>query len=152
MMDAHHHTMPGRAAGGHLVMNEVELIEWGERLGAESHPQLVIALTGELGAGKTTLAQAICRGYGVTQPVTSPTYALIHEYAAPRSPVFHIDLYRIERKEDLEQLGWSDIVNSNALVIVEWPERADDLLPADHLPIALDYAPGRPDHRVLLAG
>ena len=133
-------------------MSEPELIEWGQRLGADSHPQLVIALTGELGAGKTTLAQAICRGYGVTQPVTSPTYALVHEYAAPRSPVFHIDLYRIERQEDLEQIGWTDIVSSNALVIVEWPERAGDLLPAGHLPIALDYAPDKPDYRVLLAG
>ena len=152
MMDAHHHPVPAGAARGHLLMSEAELVEWGERLGAESHPELVIALTGELGAGKTTLAQAICRGYGVTQPVTSPTYALVHEYFAPRSPVFHIDLYRIERKEDLEQIGWSDIVNSNALVIVEWPERAGSLLPAGHLPIALDYAPGKPDYRLLLAG
>jgi|SRR5665213_445301 len=151
-MDTHHHTVPSGAAHGHLVMSEPELIEWGQRLGADSHPQLVIALTGELGAGKTTLAQAICRGYGVTQPVTSPTYALVHEYAAPRSPVFHIDLYRIERQEDLEQIGWTDIVGSNALVIVEWPERAGDLLPVGHLPIALDYAPGKPDYRLLLAG
>lgn len=151
-MVAYHHTVPTGAARGHLVMNEAELVEWGERLGADSHPQLVIALTGELGAGKTTLAQAICRGYGVTEPVTSPTYALVHEYSAPHSHVFHIDLYRIERKEDLEQIGWSDIVNSNALVIVEWPERAGDLLPVGHLPIALDYAPGRPDYRLLLAG
>jgi len=152
MMDAHHHTVPARAARGHLVMSESELVEWGELLGADSHPRLVIALTGELGAGKTTLAQAICRGYGVTEPVTSPTYALVHEYAAPRSPVFHIDLYRMERKEDLEQIGWSDIIDSNALVIVEWPERAGELLPAGHLPIALDYAPGKPDLRLLLAG
>lgn len=151
-MDAHHHTVPQRASRGHLVMSEVELIEWGEQLGADSHPPLVIALTGELGAGKTTLAQAICRGYGVTEPVTSPTYAIVHEYRSPRSPVFHIDLYRIERVEDLEQLGWTDIVSSNALVIVEWPERAGALLPNDHVPIALDYDPDRPDRRLLLAG
>lgn len=151
-MDAHHHTVPSRASRGHLVMSEAELIEWGEQLGADSHPQLVIALTGELGAGKTTLAQAICRGYGVVEPVTSPTYAIVHEYASPHSPVFHIDLYRIERVEELEQIGWSDIVASNALVIVEWPERAGNLLPAGHLPIALDYAPDRPDRRLLLAG
>ena len=85
-MDAHHHTLPSRAVRGHLVMSEQELIEWGERLGADARPQLVVALTGELGAGKTTLAQAICRGYGVAEPVTSPTYAIVHEYAAPQSP------------------------------------------------------------------
>lgn len=151
-MDPRHHTVPPRAAHGHLVMSEDELIEWGEQLGADAHPQLVIALTGELGAGKTTLAQAICRGYGVAEPVTSPTYAIVHEYTSPHSPVYHIDLYRIERVEELEQIGWSDIMSSNALVIIEWPERAGDLLPADHLPIMLDYAPERPDRRLLLAG
>lgn len=151
-MDPHHHTVPPRAARGHLVMSESELIEWGEHLGADARPQLVIALTGELGAGKTTLAQAICRGYGVSEPVTSPTYAIVHEYSSPRSPVYHIDLYRIEHATELEQVGWSDIISSNALVIIEWPERAGDLLPADHLPIMLDYAPERPDRRLLLAG
>ncbi len=151
-MDAQHHTVPPRADRGHLVVSETELIDWGERLGAESHPSLVIALTGELGAGKTTLAQAICRGYGVTEPVTSPTYAIVHEYSAPRSQVYHVDLYRLERQEDLQQIGWSDIIASNALVIVEWPERAGSLLPAAHVPIALDYAPGMPDRRLLLAG
>jgi tRNA threonylcarbamoyladenosine biosynthesis protein TsaE len=133
-------------------MSEDELVKWGERLGADSHPSLLIALSGELGAGKTTLAQAICRGYGVLDAVTSPTYAIIQEYSAPRSPVFHIDLYRLERVQDLEQIGWSDIVAAHALVIVEWPERAGDWLPADHLPIALDYDPDHPDRRVLLAG
>jgi tRNA threonylcarbamoyladenosine biosynthesis protein TsaE len=151
-MDAHHHTVPSRAASGHLVMSEPELVEWGEHLGADAHPHLVIALSGELGAGKTTLAQAICRGYGVREPVTSPTYAIVHEYVSPHSTVYHIDLYRIERIDELEQIGWSDIVASNALVIVEWPERAGDLLPADHLPIVLDYDPERPDRRLLLAG
>lgn len=151
-MDPRHHTVPPRASRGHLVMSEHELVEWGEQLGADAHPQLVIALTGELGAGKTTLAQAICRGYGVAEPVTSPTYAIVHEYTSPHSPVYHIDLYRIERVEELEQIGWSDIMSSHALVIIEWPERAGDLLPADHLPIMLDYAPERPDRRLLLAG
>jgi len=151
-MDPRHHTVPPRASRGHLVMSERELVEWGEQLGADAHPQLVIALTGELGAGKTTLAQAICRGYGVAEPVTSPTYAIVHEYTSPHSPVYHIDLYRIERVEELEQIGWSDIMSSHALVIIEWPERAGDLLPADHLPITLDYAPERPDRRLLLAG
>lgn len=151
-MDAYHHTVPPLAAHGHLVMSESDLVCWGERLGADSHPHLTIALSGELGAGKTTLAQAICRGYGVADPVTSPTYAIVHEYVSPRSRVFHIDLYRIERVEELEQIGWSDIISSNALVIVEWPERAGELLPPDHLPIVLDYDPERPDRRLLLAG
>lgn len=133
-------------------MSEEELVHWGEQLGAGAHAPLIIALTGELGAGKTTLAQAICRGYGVTQPVTSPTYAIVQEYVAPRSAVFHIDLYRLERESELEQIGWDEIMHSDAIVIVEWPERAGALLPVNHVPIALDYAPDAPDMRILFAG
>jgi tRNA threonylcarbamoyl adenosine modification protein YjeE len=66
--------------------------------------------------------------------------------------VYHIDLYRIEREDDLEQLGWADIISANALIIVEWPERAGRHLPSDHLPITLDYAPEEPARRLLLAG
>ena len=112
----------------------------------------MVALAGDLGAGKTTLAQAICAGYGVTEPVTSPTFALVHRYHAPRSPVYHLDLYRLERPSDLINIGWDEIAASHALVIVEWPERAGDLIPAEHVPIDLEYAPADPERRVLLAG
>ncbi|MGI9091141.1 MAG: tRNA (adenosine(37)-N6)-threonylcarbamoyltransferase complex ATPase subunit type 1 TsaE [Gemmatimonadaceae bacterium] len=151
-MDAHHHVVPPLASRGHLLMSESELVHWGEQFGVGARAPLLVALSGELGAGKTTLAQAICRGYGVTQQVTSPTYAIVQEYIAPRSMVFHIDLYRLERESDLEQIGWDDIMRSTALVLVEWPERAGAQLPANHVPIALDYAPDAPDRRILLAG
>lgn len=134
------------------VMTEEELVRWGEELGRSSNAPLIITLKGELGAGKTTLTQAICRGYGVTNEVTSPTYALVHEYASPKSPVFHIDLYRLNNSSELTNIGWEDIIAAHALVIVEWPERAGDRLPQDHLPIELDYAQDDPNRRVLLAG
>ncbi len=152
MMEAAHHVVPPLASRGRLLMSESELIHWGEQLGAGAHAPLIIALSGELGVGKTTLAQAICRGYGVSEQVTSPTYAIVQEYCAPRTPVYHVDLYRIESEGDLEQLGWDGIVVSDALVIVEWPERAGTRLPPNHVPIALDYAPDAPDRRILLAG
>ncbi len=151
-MEAHHHVIPALAPRGHLAMTESEMVAWGERLGGDIKPPLVIALTGELGAGKTTLAQAICRGYGVTTPVTSPTYALVHEYSAPLSRVYHVDLYRLDDARDLTQIGWSEVVAARALVIVEWPERAGAELPSGHLPIALDYDPDDPSRRILLAG
>lgn len=151
-MDAEHHIVPKLAARGGLVMSEPELIAWGERFGAEAHAPLVVTLTGELGAGKTTLAQAICRGYGVTSPVTSPTYALVHEYASPRTPVFHIDLYRLNSPDDLTQLGWDDLVRERALVLIEWPERAGARIPEEHVPITLDYDPDDASARILLAG
>ena len=92
----HPHRPAARGARTSRAAAESELVEWGERFGRVASPPLVVTLTGELGAGKTTLVQAICRGYGVTEDVTSPTFALVHRYAAPRSPVFHLDLYRLE--------------------------------------------------------
>ena len=151
-MSAHRHVVPPRAGKGHLKLTEAELSQWGEDLGRASTAPLVVTLTGELGVGKTTLARAICRGYGVSEEITSPTYALVHEYRSPRSPVYHIDLYRLDSPEQLTNLGWDEIVASRALVLVEWPERAGERLPEDHVPIDLDYVPDDPGRRILLAG
>jgi tRNA threonylcarbamoyladenosine biosynthesis protein TsaE len=151
-MPAHRHLVPALAERGQLKLTERELRHWGEELGRSISPPLLITLTGELGAGKTTLAQSICLGYGVKSEVTSPTYALVQEYSAPKSGVFHVDLYRLESAEQLTNLGWDEIVSSRALIIVEWPERAGERLPDDHLPIDLDYVPDDPTRRILLAG
>jgi len=151
-MPAHRHLVPSRADRGHLKLTESELRHWGEELGRSITPPLVVTLTGELGAGKTTLAQAICLGYGVREEITSPTYALVHEYRAPRSAVFHVDLYRLDSPDQLTNIGWDEIVSSRSLILVEWPERAASRLPDDHLPIDLDYVPGDPTRRILLAG
>lgn len=151
-MQAHRHVVPALADRSRLVLDEGELKQWGRDLGRASSAPLVITLTGELGAGKTTLAQAICEGFGVEEPVTSPTYALVHRYAAPRSQVYHVDLYRLDDPSQLTNIGWDDLMSEHALVIVEWPERAGSRVPADHLPIDIDYVPGDPDRRLLLAG
>ncbi len=151
-MQSHPHLVPPLAEKGQLVLDEHDLREWGRELGRASVPPLVITLTGELGAGKTTLAQAICEGYGVEEPVTSPTYALVHRYSAPRSAVYHVDLYRLDDPSQLTNIGWDDLLSEHALVIVEWPERAGARIPEDHVPIDIDYAAGDPDRRLLLAG
>jgi tRNA threonylcarbamoyladenosine biosynthesis protein TsaE len=146
------HIVPSRAAGSGISVTCAELIAWGERFGHAATPPLVVVISGELGAGKTTLVQAICRGYGVTERVTSPTFAIVHEYDAPRSRVYHLDLYRLERPDELTMIGWDEIVAANALVLVEWPERAGDRLPPANVPIALTHVPGVADRRLLLAG
>ena len=144
--------IPPLASRGRLAVTERELIAWGEALGRAAQAPLLLTLAGELGAGKTALARAICRGYGVTEPVTSPTFALVHEYASPRSRVYHIDLYRLKGELDLTNLAWDEIVSAHALVLVEWPERAGTRLPANHVPISLQHIPGDSDRRLLYAG
>ena len=143
--------VPTLAPGSRLALTLPELVGCGEALGRASHPPLVITVAGDLGSGKTTLAQAICRGYGVTEPVTSPTFALVHRYDANRSPVYHLDLYRLEGPVELPNIGWDEIVSARALIIIEWPERARGALPA-HVPIDLEHVPTDPTRRVLLAG
>jgi len=149
---AHDPIIPPLADKGHLALDEAELIDWGERLGRVARAPLLVTITGELGAGKTTLARAICRGYGVTDEVTSPTFTLVHEYAAARSPVYHLDLYRLRTPDELTNLGWDEILSQDALVLVEWPEHAGNRLPHAHVPISLQHLPEHPDRRLLYAG
>jgi len=140
------------AGHGALAMREEELRDWGRRFGRSAHPPLVVTITGELGAGKTTLVQAICAGYGVEADVTSPTFALVHEYLAPRSVVHHLDLYRLDRPDQLDALGWDEIVYGPGVVLIEWPERAGSRVPSGHVTLSLQHLPDDPDRRLLYAG
>lgn len=89
----------------------------------------VLALSGDLGAGKTTLAQGILDGLGYREEVTSPTFTLVQEYIGGRLDVFHFDFYRIEDEFELLDLGWDDYLDRDGLVIVEWPSLHPGLLP-----------------------
>ena len=115
----------------------MELRDWGRDLGRTAAAgNVFVALTGSLGAGKTTLVQAACEGAGVPATVTSPTFTLVHRYGDER-PVYHADLYRIDDADDLPEIGWEDLTAGDAPVFVEWAERAGDRLPADRWEIAL---------------
>jgi tRNA threonylcarbamoyladenosine biosynthesis protein TsaE len=149
---SHEPVIPPLAEHGRLACSEAELISWGERFGKGARPPLIVTIAGDLGAGKTTLVQAICRGYGVTDDVTSPTFALVHQYSSPRSPVFHLDLYRLKGVDELTNLGWDETMVENALVLIEWPERAGDRVPRLHVPISLQHLPHDATRRLLYAG
>ncbi len=144
--------VPPLAEHGALAMTREGLRDWGRRFGHAAHAPLVVAISGELGAGKTTLVQAICAGYGVTDEVTSPTFALVHEYHAPRSPVLHLDLYRLDGPGQLDALGWDELMSARAVVLVEWPERASRRMPPHHVVLSLQHLPHDPDRRLLYAG
>jgi tRNA threonylcarbamoyladenosine biosynthesis protein TsaE len=119
-----------------------ELSRFGERLGAALTPPAVIGLSGELGTGKTTLVQAICRGLGARVPATSPTYALVHHYetGSPPRPVYHVDCYRLRHPDEARDLGFDDMVREGAVVLIEWPERAGPWAPEPDRHFQLSYA------------
>ncbi|HZT42027.1 MAG TPA: tRNA (adenosine(37)-N6)-threonylcarbamoyltransferase complex ATPase subunit type 1 TsaE [Chthonomonadaceae bacterium] len=120
-----------------LLRDRAETRRWGEALGARLQGGQVVALIGDLGAGKTTLTQAIARGMGVTAPVTSPTFTLVHEYAG-RIPLFHFDAYRLERPEEMADLGFDEYLEREGVVVVEWADRVEPLLPAERLTLTLE--------------
>lgn len=126
-----------------------ELEAWGQALGERLRAPAIIAVSGDLGAGKTTLVKAICRGYGVRELVTSPSFSLVHEYDSSRGTVYHIDLYRLRDAAELTNLGWDDIINSGMLILVEWPERAGDRMPKNVVNIRLAHDPESDARRIL---
>jgi tRNA threonylcarbamoyladenosine biosynthesis protein TsaE len=106
------------------------------RLLGELPGRAVIALHGELGSGKTCFVQGLAAALGVGQPVTSPTFTMISEYRG-RRPLYHIDLYRLSRPEDILALGIEEYFEAEGIKAIEWAERAADLLPADAVHVVL---------------
>jgi len=127
----------------HVTHSPEETIALGRKLASELVPPVLVVLLGELGAGKTTLTKGIVAGLSAVpeEEVTSPTFTLIHEYGAARrgrtgrTPVYHVDLYRIENARELETLGLEDLLAERAVVIVEWGEKLG--------PALRQLAPGR---------
>jgi tRNA A37 threonylcarbamoyladenosine biosynthesis protein TsaE len=152
-----------------MLLQEPDVVRWGNRIGAEVDLPVFIALRGPLGAGKSVLARAIAGGAGVLDSMPSPTFNLLFRYTgrrevpAPPDPlsaavetagagqapahvpveVIHMDLYRLNDPSELWELGWEDLGRPNELILVEWPERAAELLPANRWEITLSpTAPG----------
>jgi tRNA threonylcarbamoyladenosine biosynthesis protein TsaE len=131
---------------------EEELRREGEALGRRLAPGSVVFFVGELGAGKTTLVQAVSRGLGVTRPATSPTYNLVHRYQGTRGPVFHLDCYRLKHPDEAADLDWESLLKDGDAVLIEWPERAGAYLPRPSLTCTLAYVESDPARRRLEIG
>jgi len=118
--------------------SEEETIALGEQLARELPSRATVLLIGKLGAGKTTLAKGIVKGLGAAAPedVSSPSFTLIHEYGgAPK--VYHVDLYRIDTPRELESLGLDDVLDRDAVVLVEWGERFPYVWPDNVIEVRL---------------
>ena len=133
-----------------MNLTEDGLVSWGRRLGEVAlEEEVFVCLFGELGAGKSTLARAACRGAGIEGPVPSPTYTLVNAYVAPRCrSVHHADLYRLDEPDQLWNIGWGDLLTAGGAVFVEWADRAGPHLPPDRWEIELGMS-GDPDLRAV---
>ena len=121
----------------------------GRRLGARLEPGDVVALAGDLGAGKTHLAKGVAAGLGLDpEAVTSPTFTIVQEHGD--GALLHLDLYRIESPHELDRLGLGELLDSDAIALVEWPERGADWLPERTLWLRITHLGG--DRRRIEAG
>ena len=107
-----------------------ETVAYGGRRAQSLHAGDVLALAGDLGTGKTQFVKGLVAGLGGNDEVTSPTFALIHEYTSGRLPVYHLDFYRLNHRNELRHLGLEDYFDGEGVCVIEWADRFPEILPA----------------------
>ena len=118
-----------------------QTVRFGARLGEMLEAGDVLALSGELGSGKTTFVSGLCRGWGSTDQVTSPTFVLVNEYRRPAGQrLYHLDCYRLNSGAEALAFGFDDLLAEEAVVVIEWPERILEVLPGERLRVGLQWA------------
>lgn len=112
----------------------------GKRLARDAKPGDVIALTGDLGVGKTTLTRYIAAALGIKENITSPTFSIIKEYRGGRMPLYHFDVYRLSDSEEMFELGHEEYFYGEGLTVVEWADLVEDVMPRDCRWVDIEYA------------
>ncbi len=132
------------------VHNESQTIEVAKKISSELSPGAVLALHGELGAGKSVFARAVMRALGVRdQALPSPTFAIIQEYEGRGCRLAHMDWYRLHGIDELEAIGVREYMQPPWVCLIEWSERAAKLLPPQAIHISLNYVTDDPDARMI---
>ena len=137
-------THPGPPFHNHRVLDlESRSVAETRRLATALSPMLrpgdVLALGGDLGAGKTTFVQGLAVGLGIEERVTSPSFILMREYLGGRYPLIHMDVYRLERMQEVVDLGYDEFLDPSHIVVVEWGDMVEPLLPKEHMAIHMRY-------------
>ncbi len=125
-----------------VLKTEEDTKRLGEELARELGPGSVLALSGDLGAGKTTLTKAIAKGLGVSENLTSPTFTVVCEYDSGRLPFYHFDVYRVHDEDELFEIGFDEYLHRGGVCVIEWADLIEDMLPADAVRVRLSYGDG----------
>lgn len=122
----------------------------GEALASLAHPGDVVVLAGDLGAGKTALAQGFGAGLDVKEPITSPTFVIARTYEGGRLRLNHLDVYRLEHLREVEDIGLAEMVDDGAVTLIEWGDAVSPVLPASYLEVRLTFGDGDDDRTLVL--
>ena len=124
-----------------ITKSESETITEGETLGSKLPPGSVVALYGDLGAGKTAFTRGIAKGLGITMNVSSPTFTIVNEYHGA-TPLYHFDMYRLESENELYDIGWDDYLERGGVCAVEWSEKVPGAFSKDAITVKLENLGG----------
>ena len=124
-----------------ITANEAETIHEGEKLGRLLSPGSVVALYGDLGAGKTTFTRGLALGLGIHMSVSSPTFTIVNEYLS-KTPLFHFDMYRLESENELFDIGWDDYLERAGVCVVEWSEKVPGAFPQGTVTVKIENLGG----------
>lgn len=130
------------------IKNEKQMEQFGLLLGKALEVGDIVGLTGDLGAGKTTLTKSIARGMGIDDHITSPTFTIVNEYEGPL-PLYHFDVYRISHEEELYEIGYEEYFFGKAACVVEWANLIVNLMPEESLWLDLRLGTTDPEERVI---
>jgi len=121
------------------MKNEADTVSFGIELAKNAVPGTVIALTGDLGAGKTTLTKSIAKGLEIDDIITSPTFNIVKEYDTGRLPLYHFDVYRVGDVDEMYEIGCEEYFYGEGVCVVEWADLIEEIMPEDTLWINIEY-------------
>ena len=118
-----------------------ETLALGEEFGKKAEKGLIIALTGDLGVGKTLFSKGFAKGLGITEPVSSPTFTIVKVYEGGRLPFYHFDVYRISDPDEMEEIGFDEFIFGDGASLIEWADLIDEIIPEEAVRIRIEKDP-----------
>lgn len=122
-----------------IMKNQYETEKFGQSIGRNAAPGAIIALSGDLGTGKTTLTKAIAEGLGVKEVITSPTFNIVKQYESGRLPLYHFDVYRIGDVDEMYELGYEEYFFGAGVCVIEWADMIEEIIPEEAMMIRIEY-------------